>query len=134
MPDFRQVTDQFSTSPQVTLADIALAAKSGFRVIVNNRPDGESADQPRSADVDRAASAVGLTYHHLPFVGRPTQAQIDALREILASAPGPVLGFCRSGTRSIHLWAMAVAQTLPPAVILSAGAAAGYDLTPALVG
>lgn len=44
---------------------------------------------------------------------------------------GPVLAFCRSGTRSCMLWALARAkQGADPAELYDQAAAAGYDLSP----
>src|SRR3546814_2518731 len=56
--------------------------------------------------------------------------QIDAMRAALDAARGPVLAFCRSGTRSAHLWALAEAKAGgDPAAITAKAAAAGYDLS-----
>jgi len=53
------------------------------------------------------------------------------MRAALAAADGPVLAFCRSGTRSTLVWALARARSGDDAETLSAkAAAAGYDLTP----
>ncbi len=41
---------------------------------------------------------------------------------------GPVLAFCRTGTRSTTLWALAEARHLDPDAILTTAAEAGYDL------
>ena len=48
----------------------------------------------------------------------------------MAAADGPLLAYCRSGTRSCHLWALAAAQGGADADELVAKAAnAGYDLS-----
>ena len=39
------ITDDFIVAPQITLQDVAEIASSGFRSVICNRPDGESADQ-----------------------------------------------------------------------------------------
>jgi uncharacterized protein (TIGR01244 family) len=53
------------------------------------------------------------------------------MREALEAAPGPVLAFCRSGTRSTLVWALARARMGDNAETLQAKAeAAGYDLGP----
>ncbi len=46
MSDFRRVTEDFSTAPQISVADVAEAARLGFRTIINNRPDGEDPSAP----------------------------------------------------------------------------------------
>ena len=46
MSDFRHVTDDFSTAPQISIADVAEAAARAS-TLINNRPDGE-ADRRRA--------------------------------------------------------------------------------------
>jgi uncharacterized protein (TIGR01244 family) len=106
MSDFRRVTDSLTVSPQVTEADMARAAAEGFVLVINNRPDGEDPSQPSSATIEAAARAAGLDYLHVPVRGGPTQEQVDAVRAATEAAGGPVLAFCRSGTRSIITWSI----------------------------
>ena len=129
MSDFRRVTGQVSVSPQIDPADIDEAARHGFRLVINNRPDGEAPGQPTSAEVEAAAHQAGLAYAHIPVRGGPTPAQAEAMRELIAQAGGPTLAFCRSGTRSIVTWALGqVMAGAPRDELVAAGAAAGYDL------
>ena len=133
MPQFRKVTERFSVSPQITPDEAREAAASGVRLIINNRPDGEAPDQPVSTEIEAAARAAGADYRRLPFVGRPTPEQARAQAQAVASAPGPVLAFCRSGTRSITAWALGEAEAgRDRAEILRLASAAGYDLAPVL--
>ena len=45
-------------------------------------------------------------------------------------APGKLLGYCRTGTRSTMLWALAATREgLPVDDAVEAAAAAGYDLS-----
>jgi uncharacterized protein (TIGR01244 family) len=101
-----QHTNQFSTSPQLTVEQIAEAAALGFKTIINNRPDGEAgAEQPLSSDLAREAAKHGISYHHIPVIsGQMTQDNVIAMKQLLAQAQAPVLAFCRSGTRSTNLW------------------------------
>ena len=79
--------------------------KAGFGTFVNNRPDGEEVGQPTSAQIRAEAQRLGLRYVYLPIVpGGMTDADARALNEVLADADGPVLGFCRTGARSMSLW------------------------------
>lgn len=136
MSDFRRVTDEFTTAPQISVADVAEAARQGFRTIINNRPDGEQPDQPASAEIEAAAKAAGLAYHHVPVVGGPTPDQVEAVKQIIAEAEAPVLAFCRSGTRSIVTWSIgqAMSGAMPRGELVSLGRQAGYDLSGALGG
>ncbi len=131
MSEFRRVTDSLSVAPQITLDDVAEAARQGFKLLINNRPDGESPDQPDSAQFEAAAHGVGLLYAHIPVTGSPTPAQVAAERVILERAPGPVLAFCRSGTRSIVTWSIGEAESgrRSRKELVELGRAAGYDLS-----
>jgi len=56
---------------------------------------------------------------------------VTAMRDALDRAAGPVLAYCRSGTRSTLLWALAEAQAgVDPEQIAQAAADAGYDVSP----
>jgi uncharacterized protein (TIGR01244 family) len=132
MTDFRTVTETFSVSPQISVADVADAAAQGFTLIINNRPDGEAPGQPTSDEIAAAASAAGLGYAYIPVVGRPGPAQVKAVREAVDGADGKVLAYCRSGTRSICAWAIGRAADTDHDDLIRLGAAAGYDLASVL--
>ncbi|CAN7419609.1 TIGR01244 family sulfur transferase [Phenylobacterium sp. LjRoot225] len=131
MSQFRRVTDQVSVSPQITLADVDEAARQGFKLIVNNRPDGEEPGQPPSSAFQAAAAAAGLAYVHIPVSGGPTPQQVETQRQVIAEADGPVLAFCRSGTRSIVTWSLGEAQSGAHSrdELVQLGREAGYDLS-----
>ena len=130
MTAFRTVTPEISVSPQIGVADVAQAAKDGFSMIINNRPDGEEAGQPTAAEIEAAAKAAGLGYVHIPIRGMPTQGQVDQTASAVAAAEGPTLLYCRSGTRSIITWSLGAVQEGADAGELKAqAAAAGYDLS-----
>ena len=136
MSDFRRVTDDFTTAPQISVADVAEAARQGFRTLINNRPDGEAEGQPTSAQMEAAARAAGLAYHHIPVTGGPTPAQVEQTQALLAEAEAPVLAFCRSGTRSIVTWSLSQASTgeKSRSELIALGRDAGYDLSGVLGG
>jgi len=135
MPQFRQVTDAFQVSPQITPEEARAAAAAGVKLIINNRPDDEVAGQPKSADIEAAARAAGAEFIRIPIVGRPTPEQAKAQAEAVAGANGPVLAFCRSGTRSITAWALGeAARGRDRSELVSLAAGAGYDLGPVLLG
>jgi len=136
MPDFRRVTDDFTTAPQIAIADVAEAARQGFKTIISNRPDGEEPGQPTAAEVEAAAKAAGLAFFHIPVRGGPTPEQVEQTQAILAEADGPVLAFCRSGTRSIVTWSLSQATSgaRPRDELVGLGRDAGYDLSGVLGG
>ena len=129
---FRRVTDQLQVSPQIGLAEVAEAAAIGVKLIVNNRPEGESDDQTPGAEIEAAARAAGLGYVAIPVTHAGfSEPQVTAMAEALNGADGPVLAYCRSGTRSTLLWALAEAsQGGDPDALTNMAAKAGYDLGP----
>jgi uncharacterized protein (TIGR01244 family) len=127
---FRRLTDDYHVAPQIDAAVVAAAAAQGFALIVNNRPDGEEPDAPQGNEIAAAAAAAGLAYVAIPVGhGGFSHAQLDALDAALAAHPGRALAYCRSGTRSAHLWALASARGGVDAdTLCNAAAGAGYDL------
>ena len=133
MPHFREVTPNFAVSPQISPEDVAQAKQSGFTLIINNRPDGESPDQPAGSEIEAAARSVGLDYLFIPVVGRPTAAQAAAVSRALAASKGKALAYCRTGNRSIITWALGeLAAGRDRGDILRLAATAGYDLSAVL--
>jgi uncharacterized protein (TIGR01244 family) len=129
---FRQLSEHVFASPQIGLAEVAEAAAQGIAVIVNNRPEDESDDQTPGAEIETAARAAGLSYVAIPVTHAGfSEAQVEAMAEALAASTGPVLAYCRSGTRSTLLWALAEASRgANPEELAAAAARAGYDLGP----
>ncbi len=130
--DMHALTPTFAVSPQLTLADLAEAKAAGVTLVVNNRPDGEDPAAPSAADMETEARRLGLAYIHLPVApGQFDAGQLPALNDALAAHPGKALAFCRSGTRSTHLWALVRAQAGDdPGELIAAAARGGYDLAP----
>jgi uncharacterized protein (TIGR01244 family) len=103
---FTWLAPDFATSAQMTPDDVAEAAAAGFRSIVNNRPDFEGGpSQPTSQAMQQAATVAGLQYAFVPVQPAfQTPEEIARMRDVLAALPKPVLGFCRSGTRTGNLF------------------------------
>lgn len=129
---FRKLTDEIYVAPQIDAAAIAEAARLGITRIVNNRPDDEAPDQFNGADVEAAARSAGLDYVAIPITHSGfSQPQVEAMVAALESSPGPVLAYCRSGTRSTLLWALAESsQGADPDELTAIAADAGYDVSP----
>jgi len=53
---------------------------------------------------------------------------VEAFAQALTTLPAPVLAFCRTGTRSTMLWALAAARSQPLEDVLRTAIRAGYDL------
>lgn len=109
--DARPLTPMISVAPQISVEDVAAAHAAGFRSIMCNRPDGEDYGQPDFAAIAAAAAALGMPVRHVPIVsGMVTQDDADDFARALDELPGPVLAYCRSGTRSANMFAMISAQ------------------------
>jgi len=126
----RRVSDELAVSPQISVADVHEIAAQGFKGIVCNRPDGESGDQTGYGEIEAAARAKGLEIVWQPVIsGQMSDEEGVKFGEIVDGLPGPVLAYCRSGTRCIMLWALSQAEKQPTAEIVRKAAAAGYDLS-----
>ncbi len=129
---FKKVSDEFWVSPQISVKDVDDAAAMGVKLIINNRPDGEALGQPKSAEIEAAAKAAGIAYVHIP-VDRTgiSPNHTTAFEQAMNDAEdGPVLAFCRSGTRSILVRSYAEARFGKPVdLIISEAAEAGYDIS-----
>ena len=129
---FRTLTDTIFVAPQIDADAVAAARAAGVTLIINNRPEDESPDQTPGAEIEAAARAAGLDYVAIP-VGHAgfSQPQVDAMAAALGNAQGKILAYCRSGTRSTLLWALAQAsEGAQPEALTESAAAAGYDLSP----
>lgn len=128
---FRQISERVWASPQITLADVEAAAAQGIALIINNRPEEESEDQTPGEAIAQAATAAGLGYIAIPVTHAGfSQAQVSAMVDAL-KGEGKVLAYCRSGTRSTLLWALAQASLGADLdAVATQAAAAGYDVNP----
>ncbi len=100
-----RIDERLSVRPQVLPHEVAGLAAAGFKGIINNRPDKEAPDQPLSDEIEAEAKRHGLCYWHIPVVpGQPTEAEARAFAEALRQADGPVVAFCRTGSRSTNLF------------------------------
>jgi len=128
--DLKRINDHVSVSGQIRPEDVAALKAAGFVAIVNNRPDGESPDQPDGAEIAAAAAAAGLAYHAIPLGREGVSPEMVAqTKAVLEGSAGPVFCYCRSGTRSTTLWALSQAGTVDASQIIAQAAEAGYDMS-----
>jgi uncharacterized protein (TIGR01244 family) len=130
MKEILFLTSDFAVTSQLDAADFAEAARRGFKHIVNNRPDGEEDGQISGSAAAAHARRHGLRYHHIPAgkLDLFSDPVVNAAESVLASAHGPVLAYCKSGTRSAIIWAAATARSMPVDEVLARLASAGFDL------
>lgn len=126
----RPVYSGFAVCEQLEADAIKTLADAGYSTVICNRPDGEEDGQPAVADLCKAAEEVGLTFHHIPVSGGefPSEA-IAAFTAARKAAQGPVLAFCRTGTRSITLEMLANPNGLSLDERIAQARQAGYDLS-----
>jgi len=128
----RQLDDRTLVSGQIRPGDVAGLAGQGVTMLVNNRPDGEDADQPLAADIEQAAEQAGIGYRFVPIIRGIGPADVEAMQDARREAgDGKVLAFCRSGMRS----ALALALTMREAGMAREEveqrlSEAGFDVTP----
>lgn len=104
--DVRQITDNYSVSPQITADEVATVKAAGFKSVICNRPDGEQPGQPSHDEIKAAVEAAGLTFRYIPVIsGQMTMDNVEDQAAALDEVAGPVLAYCRSGTRCTNLYA-----------------------------
>jgi len=111
--NYARLSDKYSVATQIQPEDVEHFAAEGFTTIICNRPDGEDAGQPTSDAIRDACKQRGIAFHMIPMQGRGLDTDtVGQFLTVMRNAPGPVLGYCRSGTRSAILWQ--VASQAPP--------------------
>lgn len=127
----RPLTDNVAVAPQLSPQDLPGLAAQGYATLVNNRPDDEEPGQPSGATMQAAAEAAGMRYVAIPVTHSGFgHHQLDAMAEALGEGTAKVLAYCRSGTRSCNLWALAEAKAgRDPEALVKAARGAGYDLS-----
>ena len=129
--DKRIVSEEFSSSGQLSAQDVALLAEQGVKSIFCNRPDGEDPGQPDVSEIEEAAKQLGIAFHFLPVVsGQMTNQNVADFASTYATTPKPIHAYCRSGTRSTTLWAISRIQAGEDRdAVVSAAQKAGFDLS-----
>jgi len=127
----RELDGTTLVSGQVGPGDMARLKDQGVTMIVCNRPDGEEPGQPTAAEIEDAAEQAGLEFRYVPIVRGIGPSDSESMQEALEAARGKVLAYCRSGTRSALVWAVARReQGASIEELEEAAARAGVDLTP----
>lgn len=104
--NIRQIADDYSVSPQISVEDVAAIKAAGFRSVICNRPDNEDPGQPSAAEIGAAVKAAGMDFRWVPVVsGQMTIENVEDQGKALDELAGPVFAYCRSGTRCTNLYA-----------------------------
>ena len=127
--EIKTINAEISVAPQITPDEVQKLADQGFRALICNRPDGETADQPNFSEIEAAAKKAGLEIRNLPIVsGKVSDQDAADFGAAMQELPRPILAYCRTGTRSATLWSLSQANRMSVADILAATKAAGYDM------
>ncbi len=134
MAEIKRVSKEFSVSAQITAEEVRELADQGVRSLICNRPDGEGADQPNVTEIETAAADAGMVLAYLPIVsGKFSGKDVSDFLAALQRLPAPVHAYCRTGTRSITLWALGQRRLgTDTQELLDLASTQGYDLSSAL--
>jgi sulfide:quinone oxidoreductase len=131
MTEPTKLTDQLSVAGQISLADLAAFAKSGFTTVINNRPDDEEPGQLDHATAEAEAKKQGLGYVYQPIVSSAiSRKDVHDFQTLLLREGKPILAHCRSGTRCYVLYALTrvLNDGASPLALVAEAAAKGYDI------
>ena len=129
---FIKLTETVAVSPQVQPADMAAVAAAGFKVVVDNRPDGEAPDQPSAQVMREAAEAAGMEFRYYPLDAFNYPGDdLATMAAVFDDTSKPVFAYCRSGTRSANLWISSRSESERPAARASAQQI-GFDVSMSL--
>lgn len=123
------ITPTFSVSGELGDLEFQILSKKGVDTVVNLRPDNESAGQKNSANYQKLVQYNHMRYGFIPV--KPceySQQDIAKFSELLAQSNSGLHSFCRTGTRAIHLWALANKGALSFQHMQSLAKKAGFDL------
>lgn len=127
----RDLTPDYSVSPQITPDDVGAIKEAGFDTVICNRPDAEVPPDQSAAAIRAAVEAAGLRFVENQFSPMAFDlVLVDAQDAGRAPENGRVFAYCASGNRSSILWAMGQARAgeMDVDAIIATAAEAGYDL------
>ena len=102
-----KLSDSLAVSGQISASAVAEIAAAGYKVLINNRPDGEEQGQPSSAEIAAAAEEAGMEYHYLPVNGLNFPGDhLAEMADLFDDTERPAFAFCRTGTRCSNLWVL----------------------------
>lgn len=126
----RRLNPGLAVGPQIVPAEVEVLAALGFRSILVNRPDGEQPGQPTFEAIAEAARKQGMAVRHLPISpGRIGAQEVREFEVALRELPEPIYAHCRTGMRSIALWALVNPDCLTVEDRIKVAADNGYDLS-----
>lgn len=108
--EIKQVTPDFSISDQVTVRDLDQLSELGVDILICNRPDEETQDQPAFADVAAAAKERGIEAHQVAFPSGQLTPELTQKFGACLARNKRIHAFCRTGNRSFTAYATFMAS------------------------
>lgn len=107
------MTESITIYKQIYPAQCTKLCELGYRSLINIRPDGEAANQPKSNTLNEAAHQAKLQYAYLPYdCERLSLDTIKKFAEYYHQLPKPIMLFCGTGNRAKLLYQSAMMQGL----------------------
>ena len=129
--NLKPLSPELSVTPQIEIAEVADLAARGFKSLIGNRPESEAPDQPAWSLLVAEAERHGMSARQIAVVPGQIEANdVERFADALRDLPTPIAAFCRTGTRSAMLWALANPDELSVDERIAVAAAQGYDLAP----
>jgi uncharacterized protein (TIGR01244 family) len=129
---FSKLNDGIEVTQQIWPEQIRQIDRRNYRTVIDIRPDGETKDQPTSAEIAKIMRDEGVNFVYVPVPrGDIPNASVDALADALAKSPKPVLLYCRIGRRAARAWGLAEASRpggLDAAAIAAAVKTIGFSV------
>jgi sulfide:quinone oxidoreductase len=131
MDTITYITPNFAVTGALAPEDFPKIAALGFRAVVSNLPDSEEVGQLTGRDEAVLAWRSGLAFRHVPAPKHElfTDPVVEGMADALNVLDAPVLAHCKSGLRSVVLWAAASARSGQVDCVLDALRRAGFDPT-----
>ena len=125
----QQLNEQVYIAGQLSIDDVTNLGNLGIKSIINNRPDNEEDNQPLSEDLSKYAVSINIDYYYLPVIsGDYPVDTIKEFTELLNTARSPIVVFCRTGNRSINLWALSQTPKFGHQYVLTKAKGIGFDI------
>ena len=131
--NLKKLNDTIYIADQITTNDIDQLVALGIKTIINNRPDQEEDNQPLSRDIEDYACKLGLSYHYLPITpGDFSETKVADFKTLLMIKKSPIAVFCRTGNRSVTLWALSQKEQCGAEFVINQAKLIGYNVEAAL--
>lgn len=130
MVEVVNVTPEFAIGPQVSGDDFEQLHAAGFASVLNARPDDEVGVYLAARDAEQLARENGLAYAHSPTENHAIFEPeiIDRFEQALVELPKPIFAHCKTGTRTVILWALVASRHRPVESVIATLRSAGQEI------